>query len=44
MTDSNKEHVYRILLQWLKDYDYTIKEDESKKNALEYYAKVFVFR
>lgn len=41
MTDSNKEHVYKTLLQWLKDYDYTIKEDESKKNTLEYYAKVF---
>ena len=41
MTDSNKEQVYRTLLQWLKDYDYTIKEDKSKKNTLEYYAKVF---
>ncbi|HKR72795.1 MAG TPA: DUF2299 family protein [Candidatus Nitrosocosmicus sp.] len=41
MTNSNKERVYRTLLQWLKDYDYTIKEDETKKNTLEYYAKVF---
>lgn len=41
MTDSNKEHVYRTILQWLKDYNYTIKEDESKKDALEYYAKIF---
>ena len=41
MTDSNKEHVYRTLLQWLKDYDYTIKEDEEKKDAFKYYAKVF---
>ena len=41
MTNSNKEQVYRTLLQWLKDYDYTIKEDETKKNTLEYYAKVF---
>ncbi|HYF99221.1 MAG TPA: DUF2299 family protein [Candidatus Saccharimonadales bacterium] len=41
MTDSNKEHVYRTILQWLKDYNYTIKEDKSKKDALEYYAKIF---
>ena len=41
MTDSNKEQVYRSILQWLKDYDYTIKEDETKRNTLEYYAKVF---
>lgn len=41
MTDSNKAHVYRTLLQWLRDYDYTVKGDESKKDALEYYAKVF---
>ena len=41
MTDSNKEHVYRTILQWLNDYNYTIKEDKSKKDALEYYAKIF---
>lgn len=41
MPDSNKEHVYRTILQWLKDYNYTIKEDKSKKDALEYYAKIF---
>lgn len=41
MTDSNKEHVYRTILQWLKDYNYTVKEDKSKIDALEYYAKIF---
>ncbi len=41
MTDSNKEQVYKTILQWLKDYGYTIKEDKSKKDHLEYYAKIF---
>jgi hypothetical protein len=41
MADSNKELVYRTMLQWLKDYDYSVKEDTKNENSPQYYAKVF---
>lgn len=41
MTDSNKEHVYRTMLQWLKDYNYSINEESKIENGPQYYAKVF---
>ena len=41
MTDSNKEAVYRMMLQWLKDYNYSVKEDYKKADSPEYYAKIY---
>jgi len=41
LTDSNKDHVYTTILQWLRDYGYSIKEEKLRTNTSEYYAKVF---
>jgi hypothetical protein len=39
--DSNKDLVYATILQWLRDYRYTIKEENLRTSSSEYYAKVF---
>ena len=41
LTDSNKDRVYTTIIQWLKDYGYSIKEEKLKTSTTEYYAKVF---
>jgi len=39
--DSNKDLVYATILQWLRDYRYTIKEENLRTSSPEYYAKIF---
>lgn len=41
MTDSDKDHVYRTMLQWLKDYNYSVREDPKTVDSPKYYAKIF---
>ena len=41
LTDGNKDRVYTTIIQWLKDYGYSIKEEKLKTSTTEYYAKVF---